>query len=94
MHKQKQLPAFAAKLKNRREAAGMTQEQLARRTGLHLGAIFKLEQGAREPTWSTVQKLAAALGVDCTAFAESITLPSEDEPPAPKRPRGRPRKNK
>jgi putative transcriptional regulator len=67
-------PAFAVRLKALREAAGLSQAQLAERAGLHLGAIFKLEQGRREPTWATVQTLAKALGVTCLAFA--------DEPPA------------
>ena len=33
--------------------------------------VAKLEQGVREPTWATVQALARALGVDCTAFQEN-----------------------
>jgi transcriptional regulator with XRE-family HTH domain len=62
------LPPFAEKLKTLREAAGLTQGELATRAKLHLGAIFKLEQGAREPSWATVQAVAKALGVDCQAF--------------------------
>jgi transcriptional regulator with XRE-family HTH domain len=78
-----ELPPFAQKLKAAREAAGITQAQLAELSGLHLGAVFKLEQGKREPSWATVQALAKALDVDCRAFAV------EDESPpkkaAPKR---------
>src|SRR5271169_2569657 len=84
---------FGAKLKAAREAAGLTQSQLAARSGLHLGAVFKLEQGKREPSWETVQRLAAVLGVDCRAFVDpGLDYPAvreEDTPPAP---RGRPRK--
>ena len=76
------LPPFADKLKTLREAAGLTQGQLAKRAGLHLGAIFKLEQGVRDPSWATVQALANALGVDCQVF--------EDQ----KKPAGNPRKAK
>lgn len=68
------LPPFAVKLKALREAAGLTQAQLAERTGLHLGAIFKLEQGRREPAWETVQVIARALGTNCLAFASDDTL--------------------
>jgi transcriptional regulator with XRE-family HTH domain len=91
MHPENHLPAFAVKLKSLRETAGLTQSQLARKTGLHLGAVFKLEQGKREPAWATVQILAAALGVSCEAFAEEVKLP-EPEPDPPTRPRGRPPK--
>ena len=64
------LPAFAVKLKALREATGLTQAQLAERSGLHLGEVFKIEQGKREPSWATVQALAEALGTNCLAFAE------------------------
>jgi transcriptional regulator with XRE-family HTH domain len=66
-----ELPPFARRLKALREAAGMTQNQLAERSGLHLGAVFKLEQGRREPSWATVQALCDALGVSCEEFKTS-----------------------
>jgi transcriptional regulator with XRE-family HTH domain len=69
------LPPFAARLKALREARGLTQKQLAERADLHLGAVFKLEQGKREPAWSTVLALAEALGVDCRAFAGEEPAP-------------------
>ena len=77
---------FAGRLKGLREAAGLTQGQLAERAGLNQFGVAKLEQGVREPTWATVQALAAALGVSVEAFA----VPPEQE--APPRPRGRPKK--
>ncbi|HYT92782.1 MAG TPA: helix-turn-helix transcriptional regulator [Gemmataceae bacterium] len=93
---------FAGRLKELREAAGLTQQQLAQRAGLHKLSVAKLEQGLREPSWATVQALAAALGVDCQAFQETpaprpATGPGRppkppDKSAAPKRPRGRPRK--
>jgi transcriptional regulator with XRE-family HTH domain len=87
---ERELPAFAVKLKALRETAGITQEQLALRAGLHLGAIFKLEQGRREPTWATVQTLARALGVNCLAFAddEPAELPPPEKPRAGGRKKG------
>jgi transcriptional regulator with XRE-family HTH domain len=77
---------FARRLRELREAAGLTQVQLAQAAGLHRQGIAKLEGGERAPAWDTVQKLAAALGVDCTAFQDT---PAGD-PEAP--PRGRRRK--
>jgi transcriptional regulator with XRE-family HTH domain len=69
---------FAARLKALREAKGMSQQQLADAAGLNVGGVTKIEQGQREPGWSTVLKLAAALDVDCTAFTAA-------EEPAPKK---------
>jgi transcriptional regulator with XRE-family HTH domain len=60
--------SFARRLRELREVAGLTQTQLALKAGMHRQGIAKLETGVREPTWDTVQKLARALGVDCTAF--------------------------
>jgi transcriptional regulator with XRE-family HTH domain len=61
---------FAVKLKRLRETAGLTQPQLAERAGMNQFGVAKLEQGVREPSWATVQALAAALGVSCEAFTD------------------------
>jgi transcriptional regulator with XRE-family HTH domain len=79
---------FAARLKALRQAADLTQAQLAGRAGLHVGAAFKLEQGVREPSWATVQALCKALGVPWTAFdAEGEAEGPADQPRRPGRPR-------
>jgi transcriptional regulator with XRE-family HTH domain len=95
---------FPVRLKELREAAGLTQQQLADRSKLALGVIRKLERGANGPTWATVCALTDALGVDCTAFTQTPASdglqlrmgrppkPKGDEAEKPKRPRGRPRK--
>lgn len=46
-----------------RKAAGLTQEQLAERSGLSQQYLSGLEQGRRNPTVVTLYELAAALGV-------------------------------
>lgn len=84
-----ELPAFARRLKELRVEAKMTQKELAERTGMHLGGIFKLEQGVNRPSWDTVQLLAHALGVSCEAFIDPTLQPPQQEPA---RPRGRPKK--
>jgi hypothetical protein len=56
-------------------------------------SISRLESGAREPTWSTVEALCVALGVDPRAFQGTSLPPGQRRgPPPPPRPRGRPRK--
>jgi len=80
---------FGARLRQLREAAGLTQEGLAEQAGMHRFGIAKLERGEREPAWATVQSLAKALGVNCLAFQDD----GETVHPAePARTRGRPKK--
>jgi transcriptional regulator with XRE-family HTH domain len=61
-------PAFAVKLRELRAAAGISQYELAKRSGLSKQAISNLELGNREPAWATVVALAHAFGVSCEAF--------------------------
>jgi len=70
MPKKAEPTGFGSILKELREAAGLTQDELADRAGLYKFSVAKLEQGVREPVWSTVLALAKALGVNCLAFAE------------------------
>jgi transcriptional regulator with XRE-family HTH domain len=84
------LMSFADRLRAERESAGLSQYALAKKSGLSKQALSNLEAGNREPTWQTVQLLAAALGVDCRSFVDpNLSLP-EEEPAAP---RGRPKKD-
>ncbi len=82
--------AFGTVLRRLRESAGMTQADLAQKTGLSLRTIQSWEQGRRSPVSPDFFKVVAALGVDCTAFADPKV-----KPPAPTvpKPRGRPRKD-
>jgi transcriptional regulator with XRE-family HTH domain len=75
---------FADRLKALRAAAGISQQELADKAGMHRFGVAKLERGERKPTWDTVQALAKALGVSCEAFTQE---PAEREPPGPGRPR-------
>src|ERR1700744_1885616 len=79
---------FAEKLRKLRESAGMTQAQLAAASQLPLGSLRNYEQGQREPYWDVVFKLARALGVDCSAFADCVKTATE-APPAPEAPRAK-----
>jgi transcriptional regulator with XRE-family HTH domain len=57
------LKAFGARLRTLRLAAGLTQAQLADRTGYAPSYIGTLEQGRRQPRLGTLYQLATALGV-------------------------------
>jgi DNA-binding XRE family transcriptional regulator len=76
---------FAGRLRELREAAGLTQQQLAERAGMAWRTITHLEGGDRKPSWETVLTLCAALNVGCQEFAK-------EPAPRPEPKRGRPPK--
>src|SRR5690348_11329132 len=80
---------FAEKLRQLRDAAELTQEELAARSGINLWTIRGYEQGRREPNWKGVLSLAKALDVATEIFADCDESAPQEEPG---RPRGRPRK--
>ena len=60
----RQPPSFGALLRSAREAAGLTQEVLAERSGLSFNAVSALERGTRRhPYPATIHALAAALAL-------------------------------
>src|ERR671913_1884585 len=64
---------FAELLRRMREAAGMTQEELAERAGLTTYGVSALERGVRtRPYPHTVRALAEALDLDTDARAELV----------------------
>jgi transcriptional regulator with XRE-family HTH domain len=81
---------FADQLQRLLKEQGVSQYRLAQLSGITKQTLSRLVLGQQDPSWETVQRLAAALGVSC----EQFTDPGLKEPPAaPKqRPRGRPKK--
>ena len=55
--------AVAQAMIDAREQSGMTQQQLAERTGIAQGDISKLEKGSANPSIRTLQRLAAGMGM-------------------------------
>ncbi|WP_436794660.1 helix-turn-helix transcriptional regulator [Actinospongicola halichondriae] len=53
---------FAVLLRRSRSAAGLTQTDLADRSGIARPNVAAYEAGRREPKWSTAQRLLAAAG--------------------------------
>lgn len=56
--------AFAANVRRLRHERGMTQEQLAHASDLHLTDVARIETQGREPGVRVIAKLARGLGVD------------------------------
>lgn len=62
--------AFGKRLAELRKVAEMSQPAFAKASGVPLPTIRDLEQGRREPTWSTLLALADGLGVSLDEFRE------------------------
>lgn len=56
-------PTFGEKVKARREELNISQDQLAALAGITRRSIVNYETGVKKPFYSTLRKLATALGV-------------------------------
>jgi ribosome-binding protein aMBF1 (putative translation factor) len=54
-----------------RERAGLTQAELAERTGIDQGDLSRIERGSTSPTARTLQRIAEALGADVKLVARA-----------------------
>jgi transcriptional regulator with XRE-family HTH domain len=61
--------SFAGRLQELRRTFGLTQQQLARRSGVSARELSKLELGDQSPSWDMVCRLAEALHVNIASFA-------------------------
>jgi transcriptional regulator with XRE-family HTH domain len=63
---------FGQLVQQRRKAAGLSQEALADRAGLHRTYISLLERGLRMPSLGVIEKLAAALETTMTSLVSEL----------------------
>lgn len=56
------LQKLGNQIREAREAAGMTQQELAEKTGTARSNISRLEAGRQSPSYETLSKIAQALG--------------------------------
>lgn len=59
----KHIQAFGAEVRRRREALEWSLPQLAKRSGLTANYIGAVEMGHRDPSLSTMQKIAKGFGI-------------------------------
>lgn len=64
----KWLEYISGKIKDARKAAGLTQAQLAEKSGLPQSHISRLENAEHSPSRKTLEKIAVALGIDVKTF--------------------------
>src|SRR5437868_15392695 len=74
--------AFGAVLREARERANMSQEELSHLAEIHRSHLSKLERGLAQPTLHAVFKLAEAFGVKPTRLVRLTLQIMNDETPA------------
>jgi transcriptional regulator with XRE-family HTH domain len=71
-------PAFQVALglavKARREELGLTQEQLYLRTDIHQRYLSNVENGKRNPSYASLRRLAAGLGLSASELVARAEL--------------------
>jgi transcriptional regulator with XRE-family HTH domain len=65
--------AFGQRLRELRTERGLSQDQLARATGIHSTAVGRFEHGAREPRLRSILRLADGLGVKPGRLLDDLT---------------------
>jgi transcriptional regulator with XRE-family HTH domain len=63
---------LAVVLKRLREERDITQEQLAFDARLTVSALSRIERGLNDPGWTTVERIANALGVSLADLAADV----------------------
>ena len=69
---------ICANIKKLRKQNNLTLEKLAARTGLTKGYLSKVERSQKAPPYSTLNKIAGALGTEVTRIFEKNVEPLED----------------
>ena len=65
-------------IKQLRTGKKITLQELAERTGLTKGYLSKIERSEKAPPYSTLSKIAGALGIEVTSIiSENIGLPAD-----------------
>ena len=65
------------RLRELRIKAGLTQRELAERTGLHITTVANYEINRREPKANQLKLLSGVLGADIDALGRSVTEPQD-----------------
>lgn len=70
---------FGRAVREARTAAGLTQEELADRSGLDRSYMGGIERGERNPTLSVIEKVAEGLGLSLAElFSYSVKKQSRE----------------
>ena len=72
------LEAVCKAVHDRREALGISQEELASRAGLHRTYISDIERGARNPSLKTLSRLADGLEMSASQLIKLGELSADE----------------
>ncbi|MDA0161329.1 helix-turn-helix transcriptional regulator [Solirubrobacter ginsenosidimutans] len=75
-------PALASTIRSLREARNVGQESLAHAAGLSVATYARIERGQVNPTWTTVRRVADALGLtlaELGAAIDNVPRPPADD---------------
>ena len=64
--------AFATTLRQKRNEAGLSQEELGFRAGIAMRYVSLLETGKRQPTISTIASICDALDMPMSEFMQEV----------------------
>ena len=66
---------FGRRVRQHREASGLSQEKLAEKAGVHWTFVGQTERGMRNLSLHNICKLAAGLGVDPAVLVKGLKPP-------------------
>jgi transcriptional regulator with XRE-family HTH domain len=72
--------ALGEAVKTRRHELDLTQEQLANDTGLHQRWISNVETGKRNPSYESLRRLAAGLGLSASQLIARAERAERESP--------------
>jgi transcriptional regulator with XRE-family HTH domain len=75
--------AFGKVVRRRREKAGLSQEALADKAGLHRNYIGLLERGLRTPSIEVLRKVAIGLGTTMSSLIRDLERLLAKSPSSP-----------
>jgi transcriptional regulator with XRE-family HTH domain len=65
-------PTLGTALRQFREAAGLSQENVSHAADMTLSGYSKIERNVVSPTWPTVRAIATALGITMQELGEAV----------------------
>src|SRR5215217_7282825 len=74
MPKKRSCIQFGEEIRRRRKSLNLTLEQLAERADLNPGYIGSMENGLRDPSLSTIAKLAHGFGIPMGALFDPVPV--------------------
>jgi transcriptional regulator with XRE-family HTH domain len=77
---QERIPGLGVRIAAARDAAGLTQVELAALAGLRQAELSKIERGKRNASAATVAALARALGVTSDSLLLAPAKPKRGRP--------------